>query len=201
MRDAVASLPATSTPVQAPQPRPPGLPTSQPPAWRVPSLPASSSAPASSTAPTAQHSASPLCVRLRHGILAVACMSCRHLRAMHVGVAIMTLPCPSHQCTAWQEDKQMTAASGTATVLWSLHVLRRALRRQSFIQVHTMACTEGGLRAQAGRWRRLCPACRRRAQAESQALHQQRHLRPQTVRRTHRMVRACNLCPSLRAEN
>ncbi|CAK0782798.1 hypothetical protein CVIRNUC_005993 [Coccomyxa viridis] len=45
MRDAVASLPATSTPVQAPQPRPPGLPVSQPPAWRAPSLPASSAAP------------------------------------------------------------------------------------------------------------------------------------------------------------
>ena len=35
MRDAVANMPATSTPVQAPQPRPAGLPVSQPPAWRM----------------------------------------------------------------------------------------------------------------------------------------------------------------------
>ena len=39
MRDAVASMPATSTPVQAAQPRPAGLPLSQPPAWRASSHP------------------------------------------------------------------------------------------------------------------------------------------------------------------
>ena len=60
MRDAVASLPATSTPVQAPQPRPPGLPMSQAPAWRVP---------ASSTAPAPQLSGSPLCICLHDRVL------------------------------------------------------------------------------------------------------------------------------------
>ena len=40
MRDAVASMPATSTPIQAAQPRPAGLPLSQPPAWRTSSHPA-----------------------------------------------------------------------------------------------------------------------------------------------------------------
>ena len=63
MRDAVSSLPATSTPVQAPQPRPPGLPVSQPPAWRAPGLPATS------IAPTSQHSMSPLRISVHHRVL------------------------------------------------------------------------------------------------------------------------------------
>ena len=55
MRDAVASMPATSTPVQAPQPRPAGLPVGQPPAWRVSGHPP--------PAPVPQHSTALLCIR------------------------------------------------------------------------------------------------------------------------------------------
>jgi len=70
MRDAVASMPATSTPVQAPQLRPAGLPINQPPAWRTSSHPPH--------APVPQHSKSCL-----HTFLPVRRMKRRHKLHWH----------------------------------------------------------------------------------------------------------------------